>query len=85
MSILSDNQFHESVTPEQSHVEAPLSLSSSTNNSAAQATAWRNSSLGGGRPLSFSSKTRGTTFNWDDAPKASLPSSDTGASFGGKE
>lgn len=56
----------------------PLSLSKNTTGSAAQATAWSTKSLGAGKPLSYSSKTRSTTFNWDDASQPSLPSSDKG-------
>lgn len=60
-------------------VEAPLSLSKSTFGSAASATAWQNRSLGGGKPISLSRKTIGTTFNWDDTSSApSVPQSDKG-------
>jgi hypothetical protein len=73
---LSSSQF-QSVQPD---VALPLSLSKATTGSAAQATAWRNQSLGKGGPLAYSSKTRGTTFNWDDAaPGSTLPQSDKGA------
>jgi hypothetical protein len=73
---LSSSQF-QSVQPD---VALPLSLSKATTGSAAQATAWRNQSLGKGGPLAYSSKTRGTTFNWDDtAAGPSLPQSDKGA------
>ena len=73
---LSSSQF-QPVTPD---VTAPLSLSKSTTGSAAQATAWRSNSLGRGGPSAYSSKTRGTTFNWDDtASTPSLPQSDKGA------
>ena len=58
---------------------APLSYSKTTSSSAAQATAWSNRSLGAGKPLAYSSKTKGTTFNWDDSTTPSLPSSDKGA------
>jgi hypothetical protein len=58
---------------------APLSLSASTTGSAAQATVWRNKSLGEGRPLAYSRKTAGTTFNWDDSKETTLPASDKGA------
>ena len=59
----------------------PLSLSATTTGSAAQATAWRNSSLGGNnRPLSLSKKTMGTTYKFDDSSSSpSLPASDKGA------
>ena len=54
----------------------PLSLSKATTGSAAQATAWRNQSIGKGGPLAYSSKTRGTTFSWDDtATPTTLPTS----------
>ena len=65
----------------QKSIETPLSLSSSTTGSIARRTAWRSSD--GNGPSAYSSKTRGTTLNWDDAPKASMPTSDKGASFGG--
>ena len=70
---LSESQF------KSTDVELPMSLSSSTNTSAGQATAWRNSSLGKGRPLAYNAKTRGTTFSFDDAQKFEAPSSDKGA------
>jgi len=72
---LSSSQFQ----PVQPDVTPPLSLSKSTTGSAAQATAWRNQSLGKGGPLAYSSKTRGTTFSWDDTASPSLPQSDKGA------
>ena len=58
---------------------APLSYSKSTSSSAAQATAWSNRSIGGDRPLAYSSKTKGTTFNWDDSSAPTIPFSDKGA------
>jgi len=70
---LSEVQF------QSNEVETPLSLSASTTGSAAQATAWRNSNLGKGRPLAYSAKTRGTTYNFDSAPQPETPSSDKGA------
>ena len=87
MSILSSSEFmNDNFTVQQTHhgqdTEAPLSLSSGTTGSANQATAWRNRSLGGGRPLSLSSKTAGTTFKWDDATPTAAPKADRGASFG---
>lgn len=65
---LSNSQFggSNSMVPQTPDVDTPLSFSSSTAGSAAQATAWKNRSLGGGKPLSLSKKTAGTTFNWDD-------------------
>lgn len=78
---LSSSQFgsDDSLAPAKPDIEAPLSLSSSTTGSAAQATAWRNRSIGKG-PLSLSAKTRGTVFNWDDTSSApSIPQSDKGA------
>ena len=72
---LSSSQFSP-VTPD---ITTPLSLSSTTTGSAAQATAWRNRSLGEGRPLSLSAKTRGTTFSWDDSSsQAPTPQADKG-------
>jgi hypothetical protein len=59
---LSSSQFQTA----QPDVALPLSLSKATTGSAAQATAWRNQSIGKGGPLAYSSKTRGTTFSWDD-------------------
>lgn len=87
MSILSSSEFmSDNFSGNPTHhgpdVDAPLSLSSGTTGSTAQATAWRNRSLGGGRPLSLSSKTAGTTFRWDDATPTKTPESDKGASFG---
>jgi hypothetical protein len=61
----------------------PLSLSSGTTGSIAQRTAWRSNDDSGG-PAAYSAKTRGTTLNWDDAQPQQLPTSDKGASFGGK-
>lgn len=73
---LSASQFQ----PVQPDITPPLSLSAATTGSAAQATAWRNQSLGKGGPLAYSSKTRGTTFNWDDtAASSAMPKSDKGA------
>jgi len=61
------------------NVDVPMSLSKNTYGSAAQATAWRNRSLGSGSPMSLSSKTAGTTFNWDDtASTPTVPQSDKG-------
>ena len=87
MSVLSSSEFMSDnfsgqPTHQGAEVDAPLSLSSGTTGSAAQATAWRNRSLGGGRPLSLSSKTAGTTFKFDDATPTAAPQSDRGASFG---
>lgn len=78
---MSDN-FSGKSTTDTPEVDTPLSLSSGTTGSAAQATAWRNRGLGGGRPMSYSNKTRGTTFNFDDAAPTAAPQSDKGASFG---
>lgn len=87
MSILSSSEFMSDnfsgkSTTDTPEVDSPLSLSSSTTGSAAQATAWRNQSLGHGKPLALSKKTSGTTFNWDDSSQTNLPESDKGASFG---
>jgi hypothetical protein len=73
----SDSYSSMAMTPS---VDTPLSLGKSTFGSAAQATAWKTKSLGGGNPLSLSNKTMGTTFNWDDSSSApSVPQSDRGA------
>lgn len=87
MSILSSSEFMKDnfsgqATPDTPDVESPLSLSSGTTGSANQATAWRNRSLGHGRPLSLSSKTSGTTFKFDDSTPTAAPESDKGANFG---
>ena len=66
----------------QKSIDTPLSLSASTTGSIARRTAWRSSDSDG--PSSYSSKTRGSTLNWDDAQQQQLPTSDKGASFGGK-
>lgn len=79
---LSSTQFGgEDSQPE---IETPLALGKNTAGSAANATAWRNKSLGRGRPMSYSSKTAGTTYNFDDnsGAAAPVPKSDSGASFG---
>ena len=78
-SLFGDNPFKN--FGKQANVETPLSLSSSTTGSIARRTAWRSSD--GNGPSAYSSKTRGTTLNWDDSQKPSLPTSDKGASFGG--
>jgi hypothetical protein len=65
-------------TANKPRVDAPLSLSSSTMGSTANATAWRTQNLGGGRPLSLSRRTMGTTYKFDDDTKTSFPSSDKG-------
>ena len=66
----------------QKSIDTPLSLSSSTTGSVARRTAWRSSD--GGGPTPYSSKTKGSTLNWDEAQQQTLPTSDKGASFGGK-
>ena len=77
---LSNSQFGSSLAAQTPDATPPLSFSASTAGSAAQATAWRNRSLGGDKPLSLSKKTAGTTFNWDDTSSApSIPQSDKGA------
>jgi len=81
MSSISSSQF--SSYGQQASVAPPLSLSSGTTGSVAARLAWRSNERGTG-PAAYSNKTRGTTLNWDDAPKADLPTSDKGASFGGK-
>jgi hypothetical protein len=75
-----DGEDNSNPTPQ---IETPLALGKNTAGSAASATAWRNKSLGGGRPMAYSSKTAGTTYNFDDNSAAvAMPKSDTGASFG---
>lgn len=80
---LSNPQFggsDSSFSAQSPSVDIPLSLSSSTMGSTAQATAWTTRSLSGGRPLALSKKTRGTTFSWDDSgSQPSVPQSDKGA------
>jgi hypothetical protein len=69
---LSSSQFQAA----QPDMTLPLSLSKATTGSAAQATAWRSNSLGKGSPLAYSSKTKGSTFNWDDtAASPTIPQS----------
>ena len=81
MSSISSSQF--SGYEQQPNVTPPLSLSAGTTGSVASRLAWRSNERGSS-PAAYSSKTRGTTLNWDDAPQAQLPTSDKGASFGGK-
>jgi hypothetical protein len=82
--MLSQPQFQSGqAQPQAPDVPTPLSLSKNTTGSAAQATAWSNRSLGGGKPLAYSSKTRGTTYSWDDTPQTNLPESDKGAGRNG--
>lgn len=66
----------------QASIKTPLSLSASTTGSIAQRTSWRSND--GDGPTAYSAKTRGTTLNWDDATPTTPPTSDKGASFGGK-
>jgi hypothetical protein len=77
---LSSSQFDGSyeAMANKPRVDAPLSLSATTTGSAAGATAWRNQGLGGGRPMSYSRRTAGTTYKFDDDTKTTLPSSDKG-------
>lgn len=75
---ISSSQFGgvDSVTPD---ITPPLSLGASTFGSTAQATSWVNRTLGGGKPMSLSKKTMGTTFNFDDNNSMpAIPSSDKG-------
>jgi hypothetical protein len=82
---LSSSQFGDedssNPTPE---IETPLALGKNTAGSAANATAWRNKSLGRGRPMAYSKRTAGSTYNFDDSAGGSspIPKSDSGASFG---
>ena len=79
---LSSSQFSDDDGPPQ--IETPLALGKNTTGSAANATAWRNKNLGRGRPMAYSSKTAGTTYNFDDSSSGAspIPKSDSGASFG---
>lgn len=82
MSFLSSEEFGSTVNTgkaTQYHVEAeaPLSLSSSTNTSVGQQTAWRPR-----KGASLSRQTAGSTLNFDAAAAATpLPKSDAGANF----
>lgn len=83
---LSSSQFGDN-TPsgveEHPVVDTPLSLSSSTTGSVAKRTAWRSNERGSS-PAAYTAKTRGTVLNWDDSTQTAAPTSDKGASFGGK-
>jgi hypothetical protein len=83
-SPISASLFEDSESGVEQHrdIATPLALSSSTTGSTAARLAWRSNERGSG-PSAYSSKTRGTTLNWDDTPKAEAPTSDKGASFGG--
>lgn len=77
--MLSSSQFDSGQAQQGNATSPPLSLGKNTAGSTAASTSWNTRGLGGGRPLSYSSKTRGTTFNWDDASGPTLPASDKGA------
>jgi hypothetical protein len=79
---LSSTQFGDDES--QPEIETPLALGKNTAGSAANATAWRNKSLGRGRPMAYSRKTAGSTYNFDDSSSSAslIPKSDSGASFG---
>lgn len=55
-----------------------MALGSSTTGSFQQRTAWR-TPRGGQSPLSYSKRTAGTTFKFDDDSSPTLPRSDRGA------
>lgn len=76
--MLSSSQFTGQSMQYSQSTPPPLALSATTTGSAAQATAWRNSSLSEGRPLSLSKKTAGTTYKFDDSTPTALPASDKG-------
>jgi len=82
MPPISSSQFSDSGMNTPPSPPPPLSLSSGTTGSIASRLAWRSNERGSS-PAAYSNKTRGTTLNWDDAPKADLPTSDKGANFGG--
>lgn len=63
--------------PQPLDVEPPMSLGSSTAGSFQQRTAWR-TPRGGQAPLSYSKRTAGTTFKFDDDASPSLPRADKG-------
>lgn len=78
------SQFGENdggVKPQSFDIEAPLSLGSSTTGSFQQRTAWR-TPRGGQMPLSYSKRTAGTTFKFDDDSSPTLPRSDKGVGRG---
>jgi hypothetical protein len=80
-NILSSSEFGSGKNTGQSlqyheEAEAPLSLSSKTNTSVGQQTAWRSK-----RGTSLSRQTSGSTLNFDDASSTPLPKSDPGANF----
>jgi len=67
--MISSEQFGSTGDMFQQHpqVAAPLSLSSSTSGSAAQATAWRTRGLSdSGSPLPLSSRTEGSVYKFED-------------------
>lgn len=72
---LSSSQFGGGDTPS---VDVPMALSASTTGSVAQATAWRTPRRGSA-PLSYSKRSAGTTFSWDDNKLPQMPTSDKGA------
>jgi len=80
--IISSEEFGSTVntgkqTQYHNETEPPLSLSTSTNTSVGQQTAWRPK-----RGASLSRQTSGSTLNFDAAPAGTpLPKSDAGASF----
>jgi len=59
-------------------VESPMSLGSSTTGSFQQRTSWRTPRGPRQMPLSYSKRTAGTTFKFDDDSAPSLPSADKG-------
>jgi hypothetical protein len=69
------------VRPQTLDVEPPMALGSSTAGSFQQRTAWR-TPRGGQTPLSYSKRTAGTTFKFDDDSSPNLPRSDKGVGRG---
>jgi len=60
-------------------VESPMSLGSATTGSFQQRTSWRTPRGPQQMPLSYSKRTAGTTFKFDDDSSPALPRSDKGA------
>jgi hypothetical protein len=72
-----DDGFVDSYRAKPLDVDSPMSLGSSTTGSFQQRTAWR-TPRGGQMPLSYSRRTSGTTFKFDDDASPSMPRSDKG-------
>jgi hypothetical protein len=75
---LSSSQFGGGDTPSP---DVPMALGASTSGSVAQQTAWRTPRGRGSLPLSYSKKTSGTTYKFDDTTMPQMPGSDRGANW----